>query len=642
MREHVGEHRELALLLDSVLAQRGELRSAAALARDTSAPWAVRRVATLLLEHLLLRTDDWTRWMRELRITGIDAAQLRTRMSRLARVHESLATEPGDFFHIATRDCRLTLARYVFGEDEVLARIERQLRRSRGIRSRPDYGHRLVEEEAEHILSTLPPLEHNLIAQLGRNATMRFITERTSDDINALVEHPVGTVVAVIKPPGSDLEIEIKRAGMREPFPFDVRFSRGGYIVPNSHFLQGGSMEHLLAFEASQSSVLSRLYRGVHGVDAPMSRTIHLATVFTIPTPDGEADILDYFTERGVFGERFDAMRERMAECVAELADQQKKEREAPINELSLTVEFISQMKPAQAVQIGTTSFRLERLAAYLAPDGDERYFTRDRGVDFTSADARRFADELLDEILCVYEPPRVPYRSYASYLDAAYAVNRRRANANYLAAMTQFGRMWGTLLGARGHSEGESFVARNAGLRSVFEDGEWRIRMIFMDHDSLSFSSRHRNAYHPAGSVRCAAKDARFIFGGYSGKRWVRGSVDYLREIYRVNRFTERRGMTAMREAMKAAYGATQQAMRSEDAVRDLFHVAFVEKLGDWDEVVRRYMRTPRTTSARNAWKSETRALLAERGYSEQLANEYVETIMKFSRFLRRIAFLF
>jgi hypothetical protein len=653
VREHAGEHRDLALLVDAVLAQRGYLRAlartAAELARDGAEAWPVRRAATLILEHLLLRTDDvseWHWWMRELRVTGIDAHHLRARMSRLARVHESIATDTGlgDFLHIAARDCRLTLARYTFGAKEVVAQIERDLRRSRGLRSKPDYGHHLVYEEADHILSTLAPMDRAIIEHLGRDATIRFTTERTSDDINTLVEHPVGTVVAVIKPPGSDIEIEIKRAGVRESFPFDVVFSRGGYIVPNSHFLHGGSMEHLLAFETSQASVLSRLYRSVHGTDAPMSRTIHLATVYTIPTPDGEFDVLDYFTEPHVFGERYKAMRERMNDCVAELASQQKKDREPPINELSLTLEFLGQIKPAQAVQVGTTSFRLERLAAYLAPNGDARFFGRDRGVDFTPAAARRFADEILDEILCVYEPPRIPYRSYASYLDAAYAVraNRCRANANYLDAMTQFGRMWGTLLGARGHSEGESFVSRNAGLRSVFVDGEWQLRMVFMDHDSLSFASRHRNAYHPAGSVRCAAKDARFIFGGYSGKRYVRGSVDYLREIFRVNRVTERRGMAALREAMKAAYDKTQSTMRNDAATSELFQVAFMEKLGDWDTVVGRYMRTPRNAAARNAWKSETRTFLAERGYTEQLANEYVETITKYSRFLRRIAFLF
>src|SRR4051812_48838307 len=169
--------------------------AAAALARNRSAPWPVRRAATLLLEHLLLRSDELSSSLRKLRISGVDAGELRARMSRHARVHESLATdaEIGDFFHLATRDCRLTLARYLFGEQEIIDRIERQLRRSRGIRSRPDYGHRLVEQEAAHILDTLPPLEHNLIAYLGCDATMRFITEQTSDDINMLVEHPVGT-----------------------------------------------------------------------------------------------------------------------------------------------------------------------------------------------------------------------------------------------------------------------------------------------------------------------------------------------------------------------------------------------------------------------------------------------------------------
>src|SRR5207244_12072175 len=107
VREHVDDHRDLALLLDRVLAQRGYLRAlartAAELARDGAEPWPVRRAATLLLEHLLLRTDDvseWRWWMRELRIDDLNATHLRARMSRLARVHESLATDTtiGDFF----------------------------------------------------------------------------------------------------------------------------------------------------------------------------------------------------------------------------------------------------------------------------------------------------------------------------------------------------------------------------------------------------------------------------------------------------------------------------------------------------------------------------------------------------------------
>ena len=52
---------------------------------------------------------------------------------------------------------------------------------------------------------------------------------------------------------------------------------------------------------------------------------------------------------------------------------------------------------------------------------------------------------------------------------------------------VAEIARVWGTLLGVRGQSRGESFVARNVGLRSVWEDGEWRVKLIFMDHDALT-----------------------------------------------------------------------------------------------------------------------------------------------------------
>ena len=96
---------------------------------------------------------------------------------------------------------------------------------------------------------------------------MRWVAEATPGEINSLVEYPLGSVVLVIKPPGSDVEIEIKRAGIRGPRPFDVKIWRNGKRVPRSHHLQGGSMVHLLQWESCQSGFFSRVYRQVHGED---------------------------------------------------------------------------------------------------------------------------------------------------------------------------------------------------------------------------------------------------------------------------------------------------------------------------------------------------------------------------------------
>lgn len=638
MRTFVGDHPGFVDLFERFLAlreyDRALAQECAGVARSSRA-WSVRRAATLMLESLLLREhDDHAFWSEELRV---DVKRLLPRLARNARIRR-----PDDFLHLATKDCRLTLARYLFGAGEVIERIESQVRRTKGIRSQPDYGHTFVRQETAHSLRMADPLERKILEHLGRDATIRWVGDATPDDINSLVEHPLGTVVTVIKPPGSDREIEIKRTGVRGPLPFDAIYERGGYIVPASHHLHGGAMEHLLAIETSQSSILSRLYRRVHKVDAPMSRTLFLSTIFTIPSPAGEVDLLDYFTERKVFGDRYERMRSHMARVNAEMARQTKTPRAEIVNNLSLTIEFLGLMKPAQAVQFGTTSFRLERLNTYLGPKGPERYFRTDRHpdrrVDYSNDDARRFADELLDEILCVYQPPDVPFRSYRKYLDAAFAVpaNRKRANRNYLTVMAQIGRFWGTMLAPRGHSTGESFVARNCGLRSVFEDGEWKIHIVFMDHDSLTFASRYEHTYNPRYSVRNAAKDAKFILGGYFDKNYVRGELDFLRDIYRVSPSLELRGRAALRHAMRDAYRKTQKAMREDPDVRELFRPRFIRRLADWDDVVRRYL------GQKKSWKRDVERLLVKRGYGRELRAQYIDTVVKQRHFLRKVSFLF
>ena len=75
------------------------------------------------------------------------------------------------------------------------------------------------------------------------------------------------------------------------------------------------------------------------------------------------------------------------------------------------------------------------------------------------------------EEILGAYHSPDVKYYSYRQYLTAAFAVtsNRARADGYYLSFLQQIARFWGTLLAVRGFTRGESFVARNVGLKSVW-----------------------------------------------------------------------------------------------------------------------------------------------------------------------------
>jgi hypothetical protein len=157
------------------------------------------------------------------------------------------------------------------------------------------------------------------------------------------------------------------------------------------------------------------------------------------------------------------------------------------------------------------------------------------------------------------------------------------------------------------------------------------------MDHDSLIFASRYEKSYSPRPSVRAASKDAKFIFGKqFGGIRPVRGEMDHLRDIYRVTRATERRGFLALRDAMKDAYDRTQHALHHNREVRRMFISEFVDRLGDWDDVVRIWLR------GGPDWKSEVISTLLARGYDRRIADHHVETLVTQKLFLEKVSFLF
>ena len=688
LREDAGDNAGVLVApLTALLTNKSYARSPAleieSIARDRSILWPLRRIAALMFETILSRigADDPRErrfWLERLGMTDPDElaregyrvakistkspakspakltdepleSQVWRRLARFGRIHR-LTLIAGtsdralrDFLRAARKECRLTFGRHLFSVKEIIARMEHDMLRSTGHRDPGHHGRFL--DESVRTIEGLPAMERALVEHLGRNAILRWAAPSTSGTINSLVEQPVGTVVLTVKPPGSSHEIEIKRAGLIRDLPLAVVWARNNYILPSSHHLDGGAMHQLLTYEAENSAFLAYVFRTIHGFNASMSRTVYLATVHSLPTPRGEVDLVNYFTNPEVFGESYPAMRWHMYHVVKTLTGYDKEDFEEPVNDVALTGNFIGRVKPAQAIQLGTTAFRLERIDKYLSPSGPERYFKQGLGVEWTPDDARRFADEILDEILGQYEPPRVVWRSHAQYVEAAFRVpaNRKQAVASYISVLEQLGRFWGTLLGIRGHTQGESFVERNAGLRSVWRDGRWQVEIVFMDHDSLSFASVGTHVYRPRDSVANAAKDAKHVLGGVYGTSFrVRGELWFLRRIYRVGSTLERRGREAFRTAMKQAYDRTHDAIRTNPDLTKLFHETFIENLRDWDELVTGYLKTPKKHSARKAWKATSHAHLVSRGYDSEIAEEHVKTVTIQAKFLRRISFLF
>src|SRR6185437_12979344 len=187
------------------------------------------------------------------------------------------------------------------------------------------------------------------------------------------------------------------------------------------------------------------------------------------------------------------------------------------------------------------------------------------------------FADALLEEVLGVYEPPAIECEDYGEYVDAALCVtaNRVRADEIFLNLVRQIAELWGTMLGARGHSRGESLVARNVGLKSVWENGEWRVKLIFMDHDALGILEPNCTDICSEEALCGQQLDETYLWGRVS----ILGSVGHLRQIYRISEEVYQRGQELTRREAKQAYDKTQRQLLNDPTVGSLFHEEFITR---------------------------------------------------------------
>jgi hypothetical protein len=685
----------LLALRDRFLAARGfEPRLAAELADVAAgragASWEARRLAALMLHrqvllmppHDLAAHDDLflrlglkpgpdrplAPWLLAEGFTTTEprgfVRELRAWLARGRRWFRDLhgaATSPATLraLAIAARsECRLPLARYLFSPAEVVERIAGQLRRSRGVASPLWMAGGLAELEAERALSRLPPYEADIARALCAASLVYWVGGTTASRLNSLVAQPPRTVALAVRPPGSCLELEIKRSGSRGPHLWNVIVRRDGETLPYTHRFDGGSMLPSLQRDAGQSARLAVIYRRAHGAEAPLGSTLGLVAVYEVPSGAAEEHVLDYFSRPAAFGAGYPAMRRAMHELVSSCRDAAPEWHTADLDtELGLTLQFLHHYPPGQSILCGTSSLRLDRVARYLwagSPGGAMGRVAaaaeREHGDGPESAAAeprhvQELTDEMLDEVLGLYTPPRVTYRGQRAYVAAALAVpaNRARANRVYAALMRELGRLWGTLLAVRGHSLGESFVSRNVGLRSCWEDGRWQVRIVFMDHDSLTLPNAGDDAFRPSRALRAMEVDETYAWGRAHPRVPYQpiGAAEFLARIYRIGRAEERTARAALRRELVSAYRRTQAAVRRDPELAALFHADFLRRLGDWDEVARLLVATPRGGELDASFAAAVRQLLAGKGYDEELVDEHLEAAREHAEHVRRFAFL-
>lgn len=632
----------------------------------TGASWELRRLTVLMLEHQILQIParsvaDFDFILTELNLkkqTGVLSNSLlkegytntnlrrfipefRRRLEKLEYVHARIegwqtSTEAlGDFLELSRQDCKLSLGRYLFTADEVADRIMDQLRETDGARDLDPVEGELIEREVKRAIERLPDFEAAILKRLYSSGRVYWVTDAIGSEINSLVEYPLTTVVVTIKPPGSDIEFEIKRAGLKGEKALDVVFQRNGYAVSPSHRLDGGDMQWLLRHESRAAAKFRAVYRLVHQTEPPLPDYVARSSIYSIPVDGYEVQTLMYFTDPNVFQGQFGRMRKAMAESVKAFKEDGYGHLPDVPGELGLTAQFISIVSPAQAIISGTSSFRLDKLDAYLSDKGPPFYFGPD---NYSSDDARRLADVLLEEILGVYTPPDVLHESQQQYVDAALNVraNRRRADAIYLSLAHEIGILWGTMMGVRAYSRGESFVARNVGLKSVWEDGEWKVKIIFMDHDALGILEPGWPDVSSDDALFGQQLDETYLWGRVS----ILGSVGHLRRIYRISDDVHQRGQELMRKEAKHAYDKTQQQLLNDPALRSLFHEDFITRLKQWDELVLAFLHARANGGVNDTWKAQTKKTLDKK--NPGWFDSHIGAFEQYAPFLERQSFLF
>ncbi|HXH40069.1 MAG TPA: hypothetical protein VNN08_15670, partial [Thermoanaerobaculia bacterium] len=274
-----------------------------AIARDGSASHELRCLASLAFEHqFLIAPRDEAALL--LRAIGVDEREdhIRLRIARNETIHKQLrhgAAGLRAFLRHTRRPCRLAFARYAFTPAEVVAEIRLRTRATPGRPDFPPLDHPCNVDEADHAMARLPAYERDIVRRLIDEQVIYWVDASTPSSLNGLIEYPEGTVVLVIKPPGSDLEIEIKRAGNRGPHALDIRYSNDdGRIVPHHHHLWGGSRGDYLCFEAANSALLSLVHRLALGREAPIPRIVTLSRIESVPRNDGSTvSLLEHFDD---------------------------------------------------------------------------------------------------------------------------------------------------------------------------------------------------------------------------------------------------------------------------------------------------------------------------------------------------------
>lgn len=544
--------------------------------------------------------------------------------------------------HLSRQSCRVLLARYLFTPEEVVERFLSRVRTSQGLPSTFLSAQDGAVAEADRVLARLPAYEAAIVRLLIERRAVYWVAQHPDRTLNALVEYPLTTVVLVFKPPGSWLEIELKRAGHPEANALRVSY---GNNLPGHHRLDGGGYGLSLQWEATAAARAARAFRAAHGEEPSLSVPVAIQLVHSVPAGDDDVYILRYFTDPPIYGDDYEAMRQTLNAVVEAYKREGGWELPHAMDEVGCTNEFLIQTKPAQAIIVDSSSFRVDKVADYMTAAGvDHHLHTLPPRSHPRTAAARNLVDTVLAEVLAHYEPPRQRPAAIDDYIAAALALptNRRQADRTYRNLLTQLARFWGTLLAWGASSRGESVVARNVGLRTVWRDGGWSVRVVFMDHDQLDFYTGDPDHFQPLKTLPSMLIDEQHLVSGVPGPPTPRNRslLTLLELIYQVSPDQRTRGRAHFRQQLAAAYERTRGQQLAGASPAGFPGRSFVASLEAWDETVGLCLRAQ--ARGTKDWQRGVKRSLQRRGRQISELSNFFEAFEMHASFLRRYRFLY
>jgi hypothetical protein len=178
--------------------------------------------------------------------------------------------------------------------------------------------------------------------------------------------------------------------------------------------------------------------------------------------------------------------------------------------------------------------------------------------------------------------------------------------------------------------------------LRSVWSQGLWDVRIIFLDHDALVIPNPKNGRFFAHGDVPNMTLDERYIWNRSDAKRFSASEVGCLQTIYRAGGNLDAEAQALAHVELKNAYKKTQRELMTNPDLQRQFSRGVVERLRDWDTLVGGFLQMNGNTAGNKKWKREMKKMMAAKKYPEDAFDAYVAVMEKNKAFLTRYSFLF